>query len=295
MKRSSALGKADCNIQITLEECRKIQLEMLNAVVQICEENGLRYFLCGGTLLGAIRHKGFIPWDDDIDIEMPRPDYERLMQLSGGKIGRFRLAGPDRGEYMDCCRWFRLYDDNTVVENFRGHLDKIKPYYHPIFIDIFPLEGLPTGKISSYINWGRHIFLSKMQRSASLDVMVGRNFAAHAFHVLSAIPAKAVGYNRWGRAIERLSKKYSFDKCEYIGVTTVEHYITREKVLKKPYIKEIKVLFEGKYYTAPGGYDIYLTQLYGDYMKLPPVEKRCSHHAFKFYLINAEAYFAADE
>ena len=89
------LTKEDCGKEMTREESRQIQIDMLDALAAFCDANGLRYFLSGGTLIGAIRHKGFIPWDDEIDVNMPRPDCERLYKLTGGRLNDYVIAGPD--------------------------------------------------------------------------------------------------------------------------------------------------------------------------------------------------------
>ncbi len=283
MEPQRTLTQADCKFPMTTEESRKVQLAMLNALVDFCDQHGLRYTLSGGTLLGAVRHQGFIPWDDDIDVNMPRPDCEKLYRISGGKIGKYRLEGPDQGEYMNCCNWFRIYDDDTVIENYRAGLTEKYPYYHPIFIDIFPVEGLPAGKLSCYFHWAVILSLNKMQRVSALKHMEARSVWRHIFHVITAAPAKLIGYRNWGKAIQKYSRRYRFDKEDYVGVTTEAHYITRERISKKGYLKFVKVIFEGREYNAPGNYDTYLTQLYGDYMKMPPVEKQKSDHVFKMY------------
>ncbi len=275
--------KADCGEPMTTEDVRNVQLDMLNKIAEFCDRNGLRYFLSGGTLLGAIRHQGFIPWDDDIDINMPRPDCERLMQLTQGRLDDYILAEPDMDGFSLECEYYRLYDFHTVIENFSGGFEKKYPAYHPIFIDIFPIEGLPRNKRKTALHYAKIVTLRKMQRSAGLDHMVARNFAAHIFHVVSRIPAKAVGYKRWSIMIQNAAKKYSFDDAEYIGVMTAPVHTTEERVIKKDYLEPIEVMFEGKYYHAPKNYDTYLTQLYGDYMQMPPEEKRKSHHAFNMY------------
>ncbi len=277
------MSKADCKVPMSRNDSRKAQLDMLDTLVEFCEKNNLRYSLSGGTLLGAIRHKGFIPWDDDIDVNMPRPDCERLMRLTNGKLGKYRLEGPDFGEYSNCCNWFRIYNDDTVVENYKGGVTKKNPYYHPMFIDVFPVEGLPNSKLRCYIHWWTIIFLEKMRRASVLKHMEANTIWRHLFHLISVIPARIVGYKNWGEAIQKCSKKYSFDNATYVGVTTVTHYITKERVLKKYFLKHIKVVFEGKEYDAPENYDTYLRQLYGDYMKMPPVEEQKSGHAYHMY------------
>ncbi len=269
---------------MTLKEGQDDELAMLDELAAFCEQNGLHYYLSGGTLLGAIRHHGFIPWDDDIDINMPRPDCEKLMELTGGELGEFRLAGPDMGEFSNNCNYFRVYDDDTVVENYKGGMTTEHPYYHPIFIDIFPIEGLPENPEECDRHWNRLIFLNKMRRVSSLQNLEGRTRRAWLFHVVAWIPTKIVGYRRWGERIQRCAKKYSFDEERFVGVVTTPRYLKDEKVEKDSCMQLIKVDFEGKQYNAPGNYDVYLTALYGsDYMEMPPPEKQKSHHVFNLY------------
>ncbi len=283
LQPTAELTKEDCKFPMTLEEGRRVQIAMLDELAAFCEQNGITYFLSGGTLLGALRHHGFIPWDDDIDVNIPRPDCEKLMRITGGKLGAYRLVGPDMGEYLNNCNYFRIYNDDTVVENFKGGLTEEHPDYHPIFIDIFPIEGLPENEARCNRHWNRIVFLTKMRRVSSLRNMEAKTRGAYVFHVIGVIPARIVGYQRWGKRIQKSATKYSFDEERFVGVTTTIHYLKKEKMEKEQCMKLVKVSFEEKEYNAPSNYDSYLTALYGDYMKMPPAEKQKSHHDFHLY------------
>ena len=276
------MTRENCGRELTKEEMRETQLNMLRALAAFCDGHGLRYFLSGGTLLGAIRHQGFIPWDDDIDINMPRPDCKKLMELTEGRLGDYRILGPDMDGYSPCCESYRIYDPHTVIENWAGGSAK-EPSYFPVFADLFPIEGLPTGQRETVRHYAKIVFARKMQRTASLKHMEGSNAAAHLFHAAVWIPAKLVGYANWSRLVQKIATKYAFDDCEWVGVMTAPFQTTSEKVRKEDYLNVISVRFEGETYHGPSNYDTYLTQLYGDYMTPPPPEKQYTHHVFHMY------------
>lgn len=277
------LTKENCGKLLDKDEVREIQLNMLNDLVDFLKKNNLRYFLSGGTLLGAIRHKGFIPWDDDIDINMPRPDVEKLYELTGGRLGKYIITtGGVNDPFSPACMWFRMYNAEVIIENYYGGNSK-KPFYHPIFIDIFPIEGFPKDKIIGMLFSKKLIFIRKMVGVSWHKGIIPKNGSYILKQILTYIPAKLIGYRRWYNLFEKESQKYKFDESEYAGVTTTVQYLPREKVKKEDYLKRVIVSFEGNEYNAPGNYDTYLSNLYGDYMKMPPKEKQKSDHLFKMY------------
>ena len=123
--------------KLTTAEVKKIELDMLAYIHKVCVENNIRYWVCGGTLIGAIRHNGFIPWDDDIDIDMPRPDFERFKKIADSS--RYMLLTAENEKYYYASA--KLVDNNTVLNenNFEGNIDGLG-----VFVDIFPLDGLPS-------------------------------------------------------------------------------------------------------------------------------------------------------
>ncbi len=278
------LTRADCDAEMTAAEVRSIQLRMLRTFADFCEENGLRYFLSSGTLLGAVRHQGFIPWDDDIDLNMPRPDCEKLLALSEGEIGPYVFTGPDMDGFCPICECFRLYSPDAVIESWAAGYAR-EPYYYPVFIDVFPIEGLPDGMLQTRLHYYRILFARKMQRISILKHMEARSFAAHIFHVIAWIPAKLVGYRKWSELVQKIATKYSFEDCDWVGVMTTPAQTIAEKVRKADYLKQIPVTFENEIYHAPSNYDIYLRQLYGDYMTPPPANKRRSDHVFHVFRV----------
>lgn len=276
------LTKDDCGEEITLPQMKEILLNMLLEVADFCETNGIRYYLSGGTLLGAIRHKGFIPWDDDIDINIPRPDCEKLMKLSDGRIGKYVLQPPS-----NTCPYhsegYRLYDTDMVIETSRGNTSKIFGYV-PIFLDIFPIEGLYADDKKLAKAYHKIVVKRKIYNCLDGGLWHGKTFSTKVFHLLCKPVAKMIGYKRLYDGIQKVVTQVGYDESEYIGVMTAPVHTTEERVVKAEYEPIIKVEFEGRMLNAPKGYDVYLKQLYGpNYMEIPPLDKRKSHHGFNVY------------
>lgn len=274
------LSKEDCGQQLTMEESRKILINMLDALSDYCDQNQIRYTLSGGTLLGAIRHKGFIPWDDDIDINMPRPDIERLYLISNGKIGKYSLIKP--GEDRFTGSFYRLYDDTTVMENALG-MKNNQPIYNPVFVDIFPVEGLPDSHIARWMYYETASFLRKTMRVAQRENIAAKNKRQLLLNYIGYYPAHFLGYDRLAKWFQSYIQHYDFETSRYVGVMSASKYKLQEVIDREGYTSIVDVVFEGKKYHGPSNYDQYLSQLYGNYMEMPPADQQKTHHTFKVY------------
>ena len=278
-----ALTKADCGERISAEAQRSALLDMLNALADFCEAHGLRYFLDGGTLLGAVRHGGFIPWDDDIDVIMPHPDCLRLQKLTGGALGRYPVVAPNvDGPFPAEC--WKLYDVDYVIESDLGGTSSIHSFF-PVFIDIFPMEGLPDTEGETAAWYRRVVFYRKLLNSASGSLWHGRTPLRRLFHGCMRPVTWLVGRRRLFDRLQRAKERLPFDEAEYVGNMSGPVHTTDSRVRKADYIQPARLTFEGRAYAVPGNYRQYLTQLYGaeSMIALPPPEQRRSHHSFQVY------------
>ena len=263
--------------KIGAEEVRKLQLDMLDALAAYCDAHGLTYYLSGGTLLGAVRHGGYIPWDDDIDINMPRPDFERLIELTGGRLTDDYLIGSPDGPIEQANSFPRMYDTRFVLHSVSS--DGYSLYYAPLFIDIFPIEGLPTSMWWVRIHYIYTKAMNVMRQLAYFRRPLPKRFNASKVARFVARPlARRKGYEYWNDKLLKAAKKYRWEDCMYVGVCTGSVHTVEEYIEKEGYGKPVKVNFEGKLYSAPANTHKYLKHLYGEYMKLPPEEKRIAHH-----------------
>lgn len=259
--------------ELDLNSIRNIQLDALSFFDNFCRKNNLRYSLAGGTLLGAIRHKGYIPWDDDIDLMMPRPDYERFKEIFSGNE-KYCIYTPENSDYPYL--YTKLCDLNTVLIEKPG-TKSIK--YH-VYLDIYPIDGLPTDLNESkklFKKMKRRTFLFDMLRLAKFNKKYGSPFHKFLWSLIN-IFSFFVSSNKIISNITRICKKIDFETSDYIGNVSCGYYF-KERMNKDVFsLKDIE--FEQRKFLSIKGYDEYLTNLYGDYMQLPPKEKQVLSHDY---------------
>ena len=276
------ITQENCGEKVTLDEAKQAMLKMLEQFADFCEANGLRYYLDGGTLIGAARHKGFIPWDDDIDIMMPKPDCIRMKKLSKGQIGKYKLSDPLDKEYEFTECW-RLYNENYVIKN------KKNGTFKPLFLDIEPMVGFPDTEQEIHRTFNKLIFYRMFLQSATGNLWHGSTLFRKIVHLVLRPLAKLIGYDNILEKIEKVKDRYSFDEKEYVGNMCSPVALWRGKVRKEDYTKPNQLEFEGRMYSVPGNYKEYLEPLYGKNCttELPPEEKRVIAHQEEIYRYKA--------
>lgn len=261
---------------IDIDEEKRIQLEILDEIDRFCKERNLRYSLAYGTLIGAVRHRGFIPWDDDIDIMMPRPDYDRLLR-------EFNVKGfvlMDLAERNDCVETFvKVCKEGTIMvdRNFGREIWGVN-------VDIFPIDGAPSDGLATH-----YATLDSIREKLFQICPYYKSVKNGRFSLLLKYLLKRLRYFHPGsfmslkRKLTQAQKALPYQTSETAGV-----YFAAEKTrtfFRKEVYDSIGLLpFEGRNYPAIKQYDRYLTQLYGDYMQLPPEEERVSHHDYDSFL-----------
>lgn len=253
------------------EECKKILLDILCDIDAFCKKEGIRYFLWSGTLIGAIRHKGFIPWDDDIDIAMPRSDYERFVRIYN-RGGKYECISPlNRKNYPFF--FARVHDNNTIIDQPENIFNECG-----LCVDIFPIDGMSDKKIIQFIvlklsalfnsaRWTKNKQKKHIAVKSLKDLFIG----VLPFF-LSKLPFMAI------HKLQNTSTQiFSYEKspCRALLQFPLFHYgdIHKASTLDQT----VKTDFEGMFFDIPSGYDEILRDMYGDYMKLPPEDKRVSH------------------
>lgn len=252
---------------ITSDELRSIQLDLLQKTAEFCESHGLRFFLCGGTLIGAIRHKGYIPWDDDIDIAMPRSDYDQFVKTFNHPDNYYQVVNLDtNSDYA--YPFAKVFDRRTILNELHYPGDTFG-----VYIDVFPADGIKKVFQIKKIMLLRKFLNTKRanyyHRTISKKII-------NTFGKLLLLPFSAHQIATW---MDKEARKYKFGSIPKAGVIANPLGIG-EMVRKSVFDSDIYQEFEGGKYPVPIGYDEWLRSIYGDYMQLPPEEHRVTHHTF---------------
>ena len=252
-----------------IQELRNIQLGIMDDIHNFCIKHNIKYSLAGGTLIGAFRHQGYIPWDDDIDIYLMRNDYERFLHEYNDASGRYQLLSPGTPNHY-FYTFSKVVDTHTIM-----YEDETKGFEIGVYVDVFPVDYVPDDmKERRRVFWWKHMLYKIRRCKMSKTVCLHSTIAFYCYRYLPV----TIGF------IDLLLDRYIHRRrpsgfiCEMCET---------ERPLKGCYSVEafdetFDVSFENKTYKSMKGYDEYLTNTYGDYMTLPPENQRI-HHQFKAY------------
>ncbi len=261
-----------------LKTLQSIEIDILKKIHSFCVNNKIEYMLCFGTLLGAIRHSGFIPWDDDIDIYMTRPNYEVFLEKfkTIDTNTHLEIANDKTNNHLIIRPMTKIFDNRTML--FEPDYKYDMPY--GVFIDIWPIDGLPNNKKLILKHYKKLFRLKKLLYASNLKFKRHYSFSkklAIAFSRFFINPKKICN------KFENLCKKYPYDKSENVACLLTQ---CRDKTWYKKADIENLILkdFEDARFYVPSNYDKILKIDYGDYLTLPPKDKQVPHHIMNTYI-----------
>jgi lipopolysaccharide cholinephosphotransferase len=262
---------------MTNYDVRELQLHILNnllALHKVCTQHGLTYYIYDGTMLGAVRHKGFIPWDDDLDVAMPREDYEVFIAYANEWLDKpFEFVCHELDSSYPL-PFGKIQDSSTTLIE-RPHL----PYLGGIYIDVFPIDGVPSNSI---VRWLHLVSYDVMKK---IIYLAYRDPYRHGHGPSSWLPLicrKAIGQNKAQHFTRRLLKAYPFSKSSDVCVYDDGFKgVVSKQTLGKP----TEIEFEGKTVMGVEHPHEYLSKMYGDYMTIPKHDNQ-RQHCFHYLDLN---------
>ena len=252
---------------VNLRKLQSMQLDIFKEFIRICKKYDFQYFLLGGSCLGAVRHQGFIPWDDDIDVGMPRDDYEKFLGIAEKELPKPYFLQTAETDPHYPLNFAKIRNSQTTfIESAVAHLQM----NHGIYMDIFPMDGYSTSlllkiRIKRY-KWGiEKAFHLKEWRSKLKSMCV------------KISTATLKDYHKTRDRLDAVVKKNKYSDCD----TVINHFGAwgDKEIFKKDILGQGSVgIFEGLEVVLPVDPDFYCRQMYGNYMEFPPIEKRVTHH-----------------
>lgn len=266
--------------ELNLQEIQGRALGLLIEFHRICQEQSFRYSLGGGSLLGAVRHKGFIPWDDDIDIMMPRPDYEKFLDYCHGNSINFLCFS---NKYND--NYYNLFAKISDLETYSLDERNFNSNQIGVNIDIFPIDGLGNSKSEAIKNFKRTSFQRELLIASKWEkysLSKTKALYLEPIRFILYLLGKLVDKQQLCARIEDNLGAIYFEDSDYAGCVSG---VYRLKEIKESSIfKSFTTLeFSGNKFNVIKEYDRYLSSHYGNYMELPPKEKQVTHHTAKYF------------
>lgn len=262
------------NRQTDLQALQKKCLEITLVFKEFCERHGLLFYLCGGGCIGAIRHNGFVPWDDDLDVFMPREDYETMCRLWVEEMDqeKYRLSRSD-AEHFERSQLTAITDEETTFIKER-QMDLCVA--HGVRLEVLPLDGCPSGRFQRKMQlfWG---LVYQIYINQEAPTSKGRLLEGIGRCMLFVVPGWK---NRYKMAMfaQKKMTKYPISECDYITELCVRYNYMVNEYPKEIFASAVYHEFEGEMLPIPVGYDTYLKMAFGDYKKLPPADKRVPSH-----------------
>lgn len=267
--------------QITLEELKQIELDTLKEIHKICEEQNFRYSLAAGTLLGAVRHGGFIPWDDDIDIFMPRPDYDRFIEYCRSNEPPFNILCSETNEKYKYLFAKAMAKNTVIIEEF-GNPENIEM---GVYVDVFPIDGLSDTYEGARKEFNKTSFKRELLVASNWKKFARsktRSWKYEPIRFAFFVASRFVSAKKLITSLNKRFRKNSFEKCLF-GACIMSSYRFKDIMSADIFKDYTDIEFEGCTFKAFKDHTAYLSNIYGDYMKLPPEDKRVTHHSFEAY------------